>query len=50
MLRAPWLTQGYFGNPEASEELWAGGYLHTNDIGVHRRPTAMCRSPIASRT
>jgi fatty-acyl-CoA synthase len=31
--RAPWLTQGYFDNPEASEQLWAGGYLHTNDIG-----------------
>ena len=31
--RAPWLTQGYFGNPEASEQLWAGGFLHTNDIG-----------------
>jgi fatty-acyl-CoA synthase len=31
--RAPWLTQGYFKNPEASEQLWAGGYLHTNDIG-----------------
>ena len=30
--RAPWLTQGYFGNPEASEHLWADGYLHTNDI------------------
>lgn len=30
--RAPWLTQGYFKNPEASEQLWAGGYLHTNDI------------------
>jgi fatty-acyl-CoA synthase len=32
--RAPWLTAGYFSNPEASEQLWAGGYLHTNDIGV----------------
>ncbi len=32
--RAPWLTQGYFKNPEASETLWQGGYLHTNDIGV----------------
>jgi fatty-acyl-CoA synthase len=32
--RAPWLTQGYFNNPEASEQLWTGGYLHTNDIGV----------------
>ena len=33
VVRAPWLTQGYFRNPDASEELWAGGYLHTNDIG-----------------
>lgn len=32
--RAPWLTQEYIGNAEASEQLWAGGYLHTNDIGV----------------
>ena len=32
--RAPWLTQGYFRNEAASEDLWAGGYLHTNDIGV----------------
>jgi len=34
VLRAPWLTQGYFDNPETSEQLWAGGYLHTNDIAV----------------
>jgi fatty-acyl-CoA synthase len=34
VLRAPWLTQGYFNNPDASEQLWAGGYLHTNDIAV----------------
>ena len=33
VVRAPWLTQGYFKNEKASEELWAGGYLHTNDIG-----------------
>jgi fatty-acyl-CoA synthase len=33
VVRAPWLTQGYLGNPEASEQLWAGGYLHTGDIG-----------------
>ena len=32
VVRAPWLTQGYFGNAEASEQLWAGGYLHTQDI------------------
>jgi fatty-acyl-CoA synthase len=31
--RAPWLTQGYLDAPEASEGLWAGGYLHTQDIG-----------------
>ena len=30
--RAPWLTQGYLKNAEASETLWAGGYLHTGDI------------------
>jgi fatty-acyl-CoA synthase len=34
VVRTPWLTQGYFNNPEASKALWAGGYLHTNDIGV----------------
>lgn len=32
VVRAPWLTQGYLDNPDASEQLWAGGYLHTNDI------------------
>lgn len=32
VVRAPWLTQGYLNNPEASADLWAGGYLHTQDI------------------
>ena len=32
--RAPWLTQGYLHNAGASEQLWAGGYLHTGDIGT----------------
>jgi len=32
VVRAPWLTQGYLNNPEASAQLWAGGYLHTQDI------------------
>jgi fatty-acyl-CoA synthase len=32
VLRAPWLTQGYYRNPSASEDLWAGGYLHTQDM------------------
>jgi len=30
--RAPWLTTGYLNNPEASEALWGGGYLHTGDV------------------
>ncbi|PPQ40559.1 fatty-acyl-CoA synthase [Rhodoblastus acidophilus] len=30
--RAPWLAQAYLNNPEASNALWAGGWLHTNDI------------------
>ena len=33
VVRAPWLTQGYLGNAAESEHLWAGGYLHTSDIG-----------------
>ncbi|MDT8377594.1 MAG: fatty acid--CoA ligase [Desulfotignum sp.] len=34
VVRAPWLTQGYIKSEEKSEELWAGGWLHTGDIGV----------------
>jgi fatty-acyl-CoA synthase len=34
VVRAPWLTQGYVDDVEASEQLWDGGYLHTDDIGV----------------
>jgi fatty-acyl-CoA synthase len=33
VVRAPWLTQGYLAATQASAELWAGGYLHTQDIG-----------------
>ncbi|MBW8774337.1 MAG: AMP-binding protein, partial [Stenotrophomonas sp.] len=33
VVRAPWLTQGYLHDPDASATLWAGGYLHTGDIG-----------------
>jgi len=32
--RSPALTQGYSKNPEASETLWKGGWLHTGDIGA----------------
>jgi len=34
VVRSPWLTQGYLGEPERSEELWRGGWLHTGDVGV----------------
>jgi fatty-acyl-CoA synthase len=33
VVRAPWLTQGYLKDPDNSEQLWRGGYLHTSDIG-----------------
>jgi len=32
--RAPWLTQAYGGDPAASEQLWRGGYLHTQDVAT----------------
>jgi len=34
VVRSPWLTQGYLDEPERSEELWHGGWLHTGDVGV----------------
>ena len=34
MLRAPWLTQGYFREVEKSQELWAHGWLHTGDVAT----------------
>ncbi|MFM0397610.1 fatty acid--CoA ligase [Paraburkholderia phytofirmans] len=37
VLRAPFLTQGYHGKPQASEALWANGYLHTQDVAVVAR-------------
>jgi len=33
VMRAPYLTQGYLKNPEATEKLWEGGWLHTGDVG-----------------
>src|SRR5262249_22918213 len=32
--RAPWLAQAYGGDPAASEQLWRGGYLHTQDVAT----------------
>ena len=34
VLRSPFSTQGYSNKPQATEELWAGGYLHTQDVAV----------------
>jgi len=31
-LRAPWLTQGYYKEPEKGAELWENGWLHTGDV------------------
>uniref|UniRef100_A0A832EDX8 Fatty acid--CoA ligase n=1 Tax=Desulfacinum infernum TaxID=35837 RepID=A0A832EDX8_9BACT len=33
VVRSPWLTQGYFKDPDRAEELWEGGWLHTGDVG-----------------
>lgn len=32
VVRAPWLTQSYFKNADAGNELWRGGWMHTQDI------------------
>ena len=32
VVRSPWLTQSYFKNHDAGNELWQRGYLHTQDI------------------
>lgn len=36
VLRAPWLTQSYLKNDDAGDELWAHGYMHTQDIAYMR--------------
>lgn len=32
VIRAPWLTQSYFKDPDVGNELWRGGWMHTQDI------------------
>jgi fatty-acyl-CoA synthase len=32
IVRTPWLTGGYYKDPDKSEELWTGGWLHTGDV------------------
>ncbi|WP_412103069.1 long-chain-fatty-acid--CoA ligase [Novosphingobium capsulatum] len=34
VLRAPWLTPCYTGDAKASETLWRGGWMHTQDIAT----------------
>jgi len=34
VVRAPWLTQAYLKDHTNSEKLWAGGWLHTQDVAV----------------
>ncbi|WAH57928.1 fatty acid--CoA ligase [Pseudomonas silvicola] len=34
VLRAPWLTMGYYREPEKGAELWKGGWLHTGDVAT----------------
>ncbi|WP_248802935.1 fatty acid--CoA ligase [Pseudomonas sp. MWU13-2100] len=32
VVRAPWLTQGYWKEPEKGAELWRNGWMHTGDM------------------
>lgn len=34
VLRAPWLTAGYYKDPEMSRELWREGWLHSSDLAT----------------
>ncbi|HEY8353349.1 MAG TPA: AMP-binding protein [Sphingomonadales bacterium] len=34
LIRGPYVTTGYWDNPEATEEALRGGWLHTGDMGV----------------
>jgi len=34
VLRAPWLTQGYYKDPEKSKELWRDGWMHSSDLAT----------------
>jgi fatty-acyl-CoA synthase len=33
VMRAPWLTESYFKEPDKTEDLWRSGWLHSGDVG-----------------
>lgn len=33
VMRAPWLTRGYYNDPKKSRELWRNGWLYSADLG-----------------
>jgi len=33
VMRAPWLTRGYFKSKDKTRSLWRNGYLHSGDVG-----------------
>ena len=34
VMRAPWLTEGYFKEPDKTEALWRSGWLHSGFVGT----------------
>ncbi len=32
VIRAPWLTESYYNDPERTKDLWRGGWLRTGDV------------------
>jgi fatty-acyl-CoA synthase len=34
VVRSPWLTPGYYKDPERTEKLWDGGWMHTGDVAT----------------
>ncbi|MCI8209681.1 long-chain fatty acid--CoA ligase [Pseudomonas sp. S25] len=34
VLRAPWLSEGYYREPQKGAEMWAGGWMHTGDVAT----------------
>jgi fatty-acyl-CoA synthase len=33
VVRAPWLTESYYKDPDRTKDLWIDGWLHTGDVG-----------------